>query len=61
MSILDMNRREMAIFAPLLLVTLWMGIYPVSFLDFMHVSVENLLQNVEASLIQNGMLAVSGR
>jgi len=33
----------------------------VSFLDFMHVSVENLLQNVEASLIQNGMLAVSGR
>ncbi|MCK5168064.1 MAG: NADH-quinone oxidoreductase subunit M, partial [Rhodospirillaceae bacterium] len=35
----DLNKREIAVFAPLLILTLWMGIYPVSFLDFMHVSV----------------------
>ncbi len=44
---LDLSPREMAVFAPLVLLTLWMGIYPASFLDFMHASVENLLAGVE--------------
>ena len=30
-SILDLSPREMAIFAPLMLLTLWMGVYPTSF------------------------------
>jgi len=46
MKIKDMNRREIAIFAPLLIITIWMGVYPSSFLDFMHVSVTHLLQQM---------------
>lgn len=39
----DLNMREKIIFLPLILVVLWMGIYPNSFLDPVHASVENLL------------------
>ena len=57
MKIADMNRREMAIFAPLLFITIWMGVYPTVFLDFMHVSVENLINHIETSLQANNMLS----
>ena len=40
----DMNRREFAVLIPLVLCTIWMGVYPEVFLDPMHVSVSNLLQ-----------------
>jgi len=43
-AITDVNKREILIFAPLVLVVLWMGIYPAPFLDLMHASVENLIQ-----------------
>ena len=33
-SILDLSPREMAIFAPLVVLTLWMGVYPSSFTRF---------------------------
>ena len=46
----DLNKREVAVFAPLLILTLWMGIYPVSFLDFMHVSVEHLISQVNVAV-----------
>ncbi len=61
MTIKDMNRREWAIFAPLIIITIWMGIYPSSFLDFMHVSVENLLSQVEPALAASGQSLVTGR
>jgi NADH-quinone oxidoreductase subunit M len=61
MKIKDMSRREIAIFAPLLILTIWMGIYPSSFLDFMHVSVTNLLTQVEASLLESGVTALAAR
>jgi len=60
MKIKDMSPREWAVFAPLIVITLWMGIYPSSFLDFMHVSVENLLTQVETALAASGQ-AVAGR
>lgn len=41
----DVNRREFAIFLPFVIGVLWMGIYPESFLDPMHSSVANILQN----------------
>jgi len=44
-SILDLNRREVAVFAPLVVLVLWMGIYPEYFLGFMHASAENLVDN----------------
>jgi len=49
MSIKDMSPREMLVFAPLVIITLWMGIYPPAFLDFMHVSVQNLIDQVETA------------
>jgi NADH-quinone oxidoreductase subunit M len=49
-SILDLNPREIAMFAPLVILVLWMGIYPASFLDTISVSVANLLENYHASL-----------
>lgn len=41
----DLNLREKIIFAPLVAVVLWMGIYPNSFLEPLHVSVENLIES----------------
>jgi NADH-quinone oxidoreductase subunit M len=49
-SILDMNRREAVVFAPLVVLVFWMGIYPMSFLDVMSVSVSNLIENYQAAL-----------
>ncbi|MBL4612781.1 MAG: NADH-quinone oxidoreductase subunit M [Emcibacter sp.] len=49
-AMLDMDKREYLIFAPLIFFTLWMGIYPSTFMDFMHVSVENLIHNHQAAL-----------
>jgi len=42
-SFSDVNRREFHIFVPLILSTLWMGVYPGVFLDVMHCSVNNVL------------------
>jgi len=49
MKIKDLDGREWAIFAPLIILTLWMGIYPASFLDVIHVSVVNLIDQVQAA------------
>ena len=40
---LDMTPREIFIFAPLVILVLWMGIYPMPFLDIMSASVDALL------------------
>jgi len=45
----DLSRREILVFAPLVVVTLWMGIYPVSFTRVMDASVTQLIQNYEAA------------
>ncbi|MBU2092224.1 MAG: NADH-quinone oxidoreductase subunit M, partial [Alphaproteobacteria bacterium] len=49
-AMLDLNWREKAIFAPLIFLVLWMGIYPAPFLDVMAVSVENLIDNYQTAL-----------
>ncbi len=49
-AILDMNRREIAVFLPLVLITLWMGIYPSSFLDPMAPAVDKLIADYQAAL-----------
>jgi proton-translocating NADH-quinone oxidoreductase chain M len=41
----DIDRREMFIFLPLVVLVLLMGIYPEFFLDAMHVSVANLMEH----------------
>ncbi len=49
LKITDLSKREIMIFAPLGVLVLWMGIYPSSFLDIMHVSVNNLIDRVETA------------
>ena len=46
----DLNAREIAMFAPIVLIVLWMGIYPSSFLDIMEPSVQNLLTHFDKAL-----------
>ena len=49
-TIVDVDAREVAIFAPLLLIVFVMGIYPSLFLDVMHVSVESLIDRYHGAL-----------
>jgi NADH-quinone oxidoreductase subunit M len=42
----DMNMREIVILIPLVVLVFWIGVYPNSFLGFMHVSVSHLLEQV---------------
>ncbi len=42
-SILDLSPREMAIFAPLAILTIWLGIYPSSFTDFFAATVSSMV------------------
>ena len=48
-GMLDLSMREKAVFAPLLLLVLWMGIYPSSFLVPIRASVDNLVQRVNTA------------
>jgi NADH-quinone oxidoreductase subunit M len=49
-ALLDLSPREYATFAPLILLTLWMGLYPSSFFSFFEVSVSALLARHEAAM-----------
>ncbi|MGQ9365198.1 NADH-quinone oxidoreductase subunit M [Azospirillum sp. ST 5-10] len=49
-AMLDMGPREIAVFVPLILVVLWMGIYPSSFLGMTSASVEQLISVYETKL-----------
>ncbi len=49
-GILDLSPREVAIFAPLVLLTLWMGIYPSSFTQFFDASVHAMVEQHTAAL-----------
>jgi NADH-quinone oxidoreductase subunit M len=51
-AMLDLSPREVAVFAPLVILVFWMGIYPSSFLDMMSVSVENLIANYKVALAE---------
>jgi NADH-quinone oxidoreductase subunit M len=46
-NILDLNPREVLVFAPLVALVLWMGIYPSSFLAVMEPSVGKLMQQYQ--------------
>ncbi|HUC17114.1 MAG TPA: NADH-quinone oxidoreductase subunit M [Acetobacteraceae bacterium] len=48
--ILDLSPREIAVFAPLVLITLWMGVYPSSFSHFWAASVAQMVQQHMAML-----------
>jgi NADH-quinone oxidoreductase subunit M len=56
-NIPDMDAREIITLTPLVILVLWIGIYPVPFLDFMHPSVQHLLERVNAGGIQETTIA----
>jgi NADH-quinone oxidoreductase subunit M len=62
--LLDLNVREIITLAPLLFFVLWIGLNPAPFLDVMHTSVANLIQQVaiagadQQSLIEIAKLMV---
>jgi NADH-quinone oxidoreductase subunit M len=69
-GMLDLNLREKAVFAPLLVLVLWMGIYPLSFLKPIHASVDRLVQRVttaqkmaaeDASTVTPAQAAIEGQ
>ena len=49
-SILDLNRTEIIVFTPLVLVVLWMGIWPMDFLGPIEASVNNLIEQYQTAL-----------
>ena len=49
-SINDLVWREKVVFAPLIALVFWMGIYPASFIDVMSASISNLIDNYNAAL-----------
>jgi NADH-quinone oxidoreductase subunit M len=49
-SILDLSPREMAIFAPLVVLTLWMGVYPSSFTRFFDATTGAMVQSHDQAM-----------
>lgn len=48
----DMNVREFAYFLPLILLVVWLGLYPLPVLDVMHASVAHLVDQATASKLE---------
>ena len=60
-NILDLNMREVFVFAPLVIATLWIGIYPGPFLEVMDASVANLVEQHKTAMAAFDAVAVAGR
>ena len=58
-GMLDLSPREKAVFAPLLVLVLWIGFYPNSFLRPIQVSVDHLVQQVTAATDAAGLRRAS--
>jgi len=56
----DMTVREKLVFAPLVVVVFWMGIYPNSFLDPIHTSVSNLIDTHFSSPAEHAAAMING-
>ncbi|MDQ6964787.1 MAG: hypothetical protein Q9M13_07705, partial [Mariprofundales bacterium] len=48
-TMVDMSSREIAYFVPLILLVVWMGLYPVPILDMLHATVAHLVDQVSTS------------
>jgi NADH-quinone oxidoreductase subunit M len=46
-AMLDLTPREVLVFAPMIAVVIWMGVYPASFLRPIQPSIANLLEHVQ--------------
>ena len=60
-TILDLSPREVAIFVPLIIVTIWMGVWPTPFLEVTDASVSNLLEQHKISMNALQSINLAGR
>ncbi|MSO92171.1 MAG: NADH-quinone oxidoreductase subunit M [Rhodospirillales bacterium] len=60
-DIADLSPREMAVFAPLVVLVVVMGVYPPPFLEVMHTSVANLIDQVTQAKLASMPLSMAGR
>jgi len=60
-TMLDLSPREVAVFAPLVVVTLWMGIYPAPFLEVMEPAVANLIAEHKTAMEALSSVSVAVR
>lgn len=60
-NIMDMNGREIAFMAPLVILTILFGIYPAPLLDVMAVSVNKLVSDYEAALSAAKLAHLAGQ
>ena len=58
-GILDLSPREIAIFTPLIALTLWMGIYPSSFTQFFDVTVHALVEHHTTALTAHRLAGIA--
>jgi NADH-quinone oxidoreductase subunit M len=58
-NILDLSPREVAVFVPLGLLTIWMGVYPSSFSGFFDATVGNMIHTHQAALA-HGAVRLAG-
>jgi NADH-quinone oxidoreductase subunit M len=49
-SLRDLSAREIVSLVPLVVFAVWIGVYPNTFLDFLHVPVQHILDQVVPSL-----------
>jgi len=56
----DMNVREFAFFAPLIVLVIWLGLYPVPALDLLHASVAHLVDQATSSKLADAALLAEG-
>lgn len=56
-SVTDINTREFLLLVPLIILVFWIGFHPGTFLDFMHVSVEHLIEEARARMDGVPMIA----
>jgi NADH-quinone oxidoreductase subunit M len=59
-AMVDLEPREIAIFAPIIAVVMWMGVYPMSFLGVMNQSVAQLLSGYHTALKNSADIAPLG-
>jgi len=54
LSLKDLSAREIVTVVPLVLVAIWIGIYPHTFLNVLHAPAENIMAQVQPYLAEHG-------
>ena len=60
-AMLDLNRREVLMFVPLIVMVVWLGVYPTTFLQPLHASVTKLINDYQLALSAAHAVSVAVR